>query len=130
MGLRAHVGEQTALLIAGDAALLPERVVAPWMAFEHGAWVPSASDVRCAAGRAPLARGTAWAIGLFALQMMTSGAAALALAVAIKAGTPHLVFLLRPPMIYLLLALVAVLCYPRVDVFGRGRDPRLNWRDT
>lgn len=30
-GLRSQVGEQTALLIAGDAAPVPERVVSPWM---------------------------------------------------------------------------------------------------
>ena len=56
-GLRAHCGEQTALLIAGDAALVPENVAAPWMWFDQGQWVPSACLVHCAAGPAPQRRG-------------------------------------------------------------------------
>ena len=58
-GVRSQVGEQTALLIAGDAAAVPERVVCPWMWYERGAWVPSACLVQCAAGPAPPAQGHA-----------------------------------------------------------------------
>ena len=53
LGMRRHVGAQTALLIACDMAMLPELVTAPWMSFELGAWTPMQSRVRCAAGPAP-----------------------------------------------------------------------------
>ena len=45
------------MLIAGDAALVPENVAAPWMWFDQGQWVPSACLVHCAAGPAPQRRG-------------------------------------------------------------------------
>ena len=49
LGLRQHVGAQTAYLIAGDMAVLPELITSPWMNYENGAWKPMASRVRCAA---------------------------------------------------------------------------------
>lgn len=62
-GLRSHVGEQTALLIAGDAALVPEQVAHVWMWYENGHWVPSSCRVHCAAGPFP-ARVARWALKL------------------------------------------------------------------
>ena len=37
--------------------------MAPWMWYEHGAWVPSACLVHCAAGPAPPSRGQALIVG-------------------------------------------------------------------
>jgi hypothetical protein len=69
-GLRHHLGMQTALLIAGDAAIAPEHIKAPWMNFEGGAWVPTLAHVTAAAGpaRTQILRGLcAFVLGGFAL---------------------------------------------------------------
>ena len=52
LGLRRHLGAQTALLISGDSALLPEHIAEPWMIFERGAWATTPSQVRCKEGAA------------------------------------------------------------------------------
>ena len=75
-GMRSTLGEQTALLIAGDTAAVPERVVSPWMAYENGGWAPAACLVHCAAGPAPPARGQSCLIVLQLVGGVAFGAVA------------------------------------------------------
>lgn len=115
-GLRSSVGEQTALLIAGDAAAVPERVVSPWMWYENGAWVPSACLVHCAAGPAPPARGQACVVSA---QLAGLGAI-VAVAVAL---------LDRPwPTFGLCLMAMCSLPFGLLSLFEAVSRPRTTWQ--
>ena len=62
LGLRQHLGAQTAVLIAGDAAHVPENIRSPWMHFKDGAWTPVPSCVRCIKGDTGPQPGAFWGL--------------------------------------------------------------------